>query len=868
MNYNLHWHKVKLVFKNRINEENSYTTFQSIFKTVYMLSFPEFQWELEGGARFIFHLPEKKYSHKVRKGDLIKIELIFCKHSSEEVNLFLSNLKSHLSIDYNSRFYSLMEYEPPELRFYEDVKKEYKGQKEICLEFMTPYSFKQQKGKHRDYIDKENFIKHLESRFTRLFGRDIKYFSENDSFEIVSYWNYTQIDKRQATSGSDHVIGGFVGNLYIKGHFEDLWPFLLIGQELHLSTKIAYGYGYYKLNANSLGYFSEFFPSKQVMSGVLEEILEEYVSPLDYKNDNISFPFDQESFIDEVYTKLKNGTYEFTPSKAFSIKKDDKTQRIVEQLSFRDSFVNKYILRVLSKVLDKFFEEESIGFRKGVSREKALELFKENVMKGYEYVIESDIEDFFPNILHDKLFELLDFYLPEKDKVFKSLIKSSIKSGYIYSDKIIERTEGLSQGSSLSPLLANLYLDSFDEFIKEIDEKIIRFADDFIIMTKTYKDALLALDYADEYLEELGLDLKEDKTRIINIEEGFSFLGMTFNSSSLEPEEIAINPYKKPLYITEEYIYLALNGSSINIFKNEKIQNTIPIRRISEIILMNKSVISTYLLKKLNDFEIPVTITQPSGYYTATIKPDNKKYYEISYKHNLQYNSLSKLESFSIAKEFVVAKFLRYKKMLETNYSKENYSLILQYENALSDINQLSSIESIRGKEGIMAKKTLPALNALIHNNDFHIKKRVREDADIINSALNFGYYLLFTRINTLLRAEGFNPYLGYLHSSQNNYESLVCDFQEIFRAEVDTIIIKMINKGIINKDSFVLSKNGNYLNREGKIAFIQYYEKEFHKKSSKNKISIFEEITLQIYNFKRWVLYKENLKIGLWRYL
>ena len=865
---NLYWHKLKLVFKNRINEENSYTTFQSIFKTVYMQSFPEFQWEAEGGARFLFHLPERKYSQKVKKGDLIKIELIFCKHSTEEVETFLSNLKSHLSVDYNARFYSLHEANSPELRFIEDLKKDYKGQREICLEFMTPYSFKQQKGKHRDYIDKETFIKHLESRFTRLFGEDIKYFSEKDDFEIITYWNYTQIDKRQSTSGSDHVIGGFVGKLYIKGQFQDLWPFLLMGQELHLSTKIAYGYGYYKLRENSLGYFSEFFPNRQSMMGVLEEILEEYDSPLDYKDDNISFPFDQEEFVDGVYESLKNGTYEFSPSKAFSIKKEDKSQRIVEQLCFRDNFVNKYILKNLSKVLDKFFEEESIGFRKGVSREKALELFKENVTSGYEYVIESDIEDFFPNILHQKLFELLDFYLPEKDKVFKSLIESSIKSSYVYNGEIIERKEGLSQGNPLSPLLANLYLDSFDEFIKEIDEKIIRFADDFIIMTRTYKDALLALDYADEYLDELGLDLKEEKTRIVNIEDGFSFLGMNFHPSSLEPEEIVINPYKKPLYITDEFIYIALNGDSINIYRNGKIQNTIPIRRISEIILMNKSIISTSLLKRLNDFEIPVTITQATGYYTATVKPDNKKYYEISYKHNLQYNSLSKLEVFAIAREFALSKLMRYKKMLESNYSKENYKLILQYDEALLEINQVSSIEGVRGKEGIMAKRTFAGLNNLIHNKDFHIKKRVREEADLINSALNFGYYLLFTRINTLLRAEGFNPYLGYLHSSQNNYESLVCDFQELFRAEIDLIIIKMINRGIITKDSFVHGKNGHYLTKNGKSAFLQFYEKEFHKKASKNKVSIFEEITLQIYNFKRWVLYKEDLKIGLWRYL
>lgn len=81
--------------------------------------------------------------------------------------------------------------------------------------------------------------------------------------------------------------------------------------------------------------------------------------------------------------------------------------------------------------------------------------------------IESDIEDFFPSVDLDILARLLDFYLPHGDACLKNILAKSIRSGFILHGVYHERRKGLAQGSPLSPIFANLYLDSFDEQIKQ-----------------------------------------------------------------------------------------------------------------------------------------------------------------------------------------------------------------------------------------------------------------------------------------------------------------------------------------------------------------------------------------------------------------
>ena len=356
-----------------------------------------------------------------------------------------------------------------------------------------------------------------------------------------------------------------VGKLYFKGRFRDFLPFLLLGSEVHIGTKLSNSQGYYRLHKESPGYFNSFFPHKKIMVSVIRDVINRYDHALQALSETEKYPFEENQYAENLFQLIACDTYIPTPHIAFTIKKKDGVDRLVEQIPFRDLIIQQYLLKTISVVFDRFFEEESIGFRKGVSRQKSIEIIQAAIAEGYQYVIESDIEDFFPSVDLDILKYQLDAYIPQNDTCLKNILLKSIKNGYVLNGVYHERIKGLAQGSPLSPILANLYLDSFDEQIKqwglvspdehaETDHdtgdaghkaafsnaargvKMVRYADDLIILTRTKEDAEHVLSETEAYLSTLGLKIKKEKTAIRSIKDGFQFLGIRFERSAVMVE--------------------------------------------------------------------------------------------------------------------------------------------------------------------------------------------------------------------------------------------------------------------------------------------------------------------------------------------
>ncbi|MFH1897400.1 MAG: CRISPR-associated endonuclease Cas1 [Candidatus Desantisbacteria bacterium] len=494
-------------------------------------------------------------------------------------------------------------------------------------------------------------------------------------------------------------------------------------------------------------------------------------------------------------------------------------------------------------------------------------MVRAGIAKGYQYLIESDIEDFFPSVNLNRLAGLLDYYLPQKDICLKELLIKSIRNGYLLNSAYYERTKGLAQGSPLSPLLANLYLDSFDEEIKKMDVAMIRYADDFIILARSKEAAEEILSKSEVFLSELGLKIKKEKTAIKHIKEGFQFLGIRFEGSEVrvEPED-EFKRLKKPLYITEPYLFLALNGDTIDVKKDRAVIETIPLRRISEIMIMDKAVFSSALIAKCTESNIPISITMNSGYYINTIKPDSKAYYDISFKHGSKYYSLSDTEILCIAKEFAAGKINNYISLFRQRYEKGQSIFIKGLEESINNIQACADINSVRGVEGAAAKKIFQEMNTIIDDDAFHIKKRERKNPDRINSLLNYGYYLLFSRINATVRVMGLNPYLGFLHSPFDNYESFVCDIEELFRPRIDRFIVRLINLKSISRDDFMETEKGLYLKKDAVKRFLNHFEAEMERKKGNTALSLKEDIYIQAYIFKKWAMEDGSLSFYKWK--
>ena len=866
---NLSWHRLRTTLRNvRIvpgQKAHPISVINAIIKDVTA--------KMGGGedSSVIFHIRDRKHTHKMQLTDQLPLDIFFFQKDEVYLARWRQSFQDYIQDEITGKNFDIVEISQMEERNLEKVATDIgpiAADNEICLEFLTPFPFKRRSNKHKTVIDKQTFINAFTARFNRLFGRKIAYESKNDEFTILPcYWNYTEIKHASKSQpGAHQLINGCIGKLYLKGCFQDFLPFLILGAEIHAGSKASNSQGCYHLHLKPVGSFAKKFPNKKAMVAIIRDVLDRYDHALESLSVSSKFPFNEDEFADELIKQIQNGDYKPSPNTAFMIKKKSGLDRMVEQIPLKDLILQQYILKTIDDVFERIFEPESICFRKGISRYRAVEMVQSALKAGYQFIIESDIDDFFPSVDLKILTGLLDLYMPKYDHAIKELIFKIIRNGYVLDGSYHERVKGVAQGSPLSPLLANLYLDYFDEKIKSWPVRLIRYADDFIILTRTREEAERYLSKTEACLSEIGLKIKKEKTSIKNIREGFRFLGIKFeNAETVSGFEDEMKQLKKPLYITEPYLFLSLNGDAIDICRSKQIIETIPVRRISEIMVMEKAVFSSALLKKCTEANIPFTLTLNSGYYITTVKPDSKKYFDTAFAHGRAFYAMSETEVLCIAKEFAAGKLLNYAALFKQRYARDMNHFIRQIEESAANINAASDINQVRGYEGAMAKKIYEKYNSIIENPAFHIIRRERKRPDPINSLFNFGYYLLFTRVNATIRAVGLNPYLGFLHSPEDNYESFVCDVEELFRSRIDRFIISLINLKTITEADFTRTEKECRLSRAAVRKFINQLEKEMERKNTRNTLSLKESIYVQVIVLKKYFMENGNLSFYRW---
>lgn len=205
----------------------------------------------------------------------------------------------------------------------------------------------------------------------------------------------------------------------------------------------------------------------------------------------------------------------------------------------RDRVLQTSVAQVLTPLFEAEFEDCSFAYRQGRSVRQAVERISALQRQGYRWVVDADIEAFFDRIPRALLMKDVARLIAEPRLL--SLIEAWLAAGVIEGGVIKPTPEGVPQGSPISPLLANLYLDHLDEVFLEEDLVAIRYADDFIVLTKTRARAEDALELTKETLNRLQLKLNPVKTRIVSFDEGFQFLGWNFVRSLAVPAHARID---------------------------------------------------------------------------------------------------------------------------------------------------------------------------------------------------------------------------------------------------------------------------------------------------------------------------------------
>lgn len=678
-------------------------------------------------------------------------------------------------------------------------------------------------------------------------------------------------------NGKTSEMGGITGklDLNIPARLSAAWwKLLIIGQYLGIGQRSTFGWGRYQLvTAEGSVSYRRAYPALSLLSWASRE--ENLVAAWKHVMSGSSVPWYDDNFFDpdeddedqlddppqapidrlqRDFTKLLKQAYKFPKLRGELMAKKNGGVRALAIPPTYDRVLQRALSQVLTPALEKLMYRHSHGYRPGRSRITASYDIQAAWQDGYRWVYESDIKSFFDSVSRDRLRDRLVAVYGDDPMI--DAILGWLSAPVRFRGETIERKNGLPQGSPLSPLMANLMLDDFDSDMEKAGFKMIRYADDFVVLCNDPEQAKAAGEAALQSLQEHGLELHPGKTRITAMDDGFKYLGYLFvndlvldisgnkdenrgnkitaapNSWLSQLGETEPNRLKKQdaliklaqqiskggsisigernqdgtlLTITGNPAVIATLNKNIRVLRDDKLLYNLPWNNLQAVMVFGYHQITTQAMHAAMHHNVPIHLSKGSGTYQGIISSN-----KANDGHQLWLQQLlasqDQEKALYCAREVVGA---RLKHMKETLRQKKFLRDTPQLSRAITKSGQAATLESLRGLEGNATREYFHCLGRLLPAQfEFNGRNR-RPPRDPFNVLLSMGYTVVYGYSESILHTIGLLPRQGFYHQPRGQHAALASDMMEPFRHLVERSALTIVLRHEIKLEDFSYTPAG-----------------------------------------------------------